>query len=262
MPDWDAQLYLQFADERTRPSLDLLSRIPVESPSQVVDLGCGPGNSTAVLRARWPQAAVTGVDKSADMLAEAERRYPDGAWMQADIGEWKPAAAVDVIFANAALHWVPRHAYLFRRLVTLLAPGGVLAVQMPYHAGSPLHQAMRQVAADPAWRERAERAGSAMRVESPDFYYDVLSPVVEHLDIWLTEYQHVMSDAESIVSWIRGSGLRPYLEALASDDERFRFEDQLLDLVRMEYLPRMDGRVLFPFRRLFVVAQRFAPPRG
>jgi trans-aconitate 2-methyltransferase len=256
MPVWDAALYLRFADERTRPAADLLARIPLDNPAHVVDLGCGPGNSTELLRRRWPRAAIAGVDNSPEMLAAAKAAHPDARWVRGDAAHWTADPPADVIFSNAALQWVRDHGRLLPRLLAQAAPGGILAVQLPAHAGSPLVQQIKRVAEAPEWRRPLAAAGRALTLESAAFYYDTLSPHAGRLDIWETEYQHVLANVEAIVEWMRGTGLRPYLEALSTDEERTRFEQRLLTGLREAYPPRIDGRVLFPFRRMFILAQR------
>jgi trans-aconitate 2-methyltransferase len=256
MPTWDAALYLQFSDERTRPAADLVARVPLDHPAHIVDLGCGPGNSTEMLRRRWPQATLVGVDSSPEMLAAARAAYPNGRWVRGDAAHWSADALVDLVFANASLQWVRDHARLLPRLLAQTGPGGVLAVQMPRLLGSPLQQAIRKVADLPEWRHATAAAQRAIAVEPPSFYYDLLQPHARRLEIWETEYCHVMADVAAIVEWIRGTGLRPYLEALDSDEQRGRFQERLLGALREVYTPRIDGRVLFPFRRLFIVAQR------
>jgi len=251
MPNWNAAQYLQFADERTRPCRDLAARIAAAAPRTVIDLGCGPGNSTAVLAGRWPEAEITGLDNSAEMLAAALRDYPALRWEQADIGEWASdgGPVFDVVFSNAALHWTPDHAVLFPRL---LARAGVLAVQLPAASDEPAQRLIRSLAASPEWRGRFTGAVADWHTHDPAFYYDVLAGAAK-LDLWTTDYYHVLEGPEAIVEWYRGTGLRPYLAALA-DGDRERFLAEYLEALRPNYPRRADGRVLFPFRRLFIVA--------
>ncbi len=256
MPTWDAELYLRYADERTRPSQDLIAAIPLERPARIVDIGCGPGNSTELLKRRWPDAEVIGLDSSPEMLAEAARRYPDGRWVLGNAVDWTPPHPVDLVFANASLQWLRDHASLVPRLLRHVAPGGVLAVQLPAHFASALHQHIRRVAEDPEWQHLMAPARRALTVEPPAFYFDLLHPLVERLDMWATEYFHAMSDAEAIVQWIQGTGLRPFLEALETDAQRERFLEMLRTYVRDSYSTRPNGQVLFPFRRLFIVAKK------
>lgn len=250
---WDSDAYLRFGDERTRPAVDLAARIAVAAPRTVVDLGCGPGNSTEVLRRRWPNAAVTGLDSSPEMVAAARRAHPARSWTRADIATWTPGAPVDVVFSNAALQWLPDHLALVRRLLACVASGGALAFQIPSDAYALVRRLLHEVADDPAWSGRMTGARHALTMERPEAYYDALAPVASALDVWETEYSHVMAGPAAIVDWIASTGMRPFLEPLAPA-ERERFRDMLLARVTDEYPIRRDGRVLLPFRRLFVIA--------
>jgi trans-aconitate 2-methyltransferase len=254
MPTWNADLYLQYANERTQPSIDLTTRIQLENPRQIIDLGCGPGNSTAVLRGRWPAANIVGLDNSPAMIAKARADFPDGAWELAEIPAWRPDRRFDLVFSNAALHWVPDHATVIPHLFAQVAPGGALAVQMPAHLESPVHRAMLEIADDPEWQARTAPAKGLVHVETPEFYYDLLCRAAARIDLWVTTYEHVMAAPEAIIEWIRGTGLRPFLEALSTDDQRARFTTKLLERAAVEYPSRSDGKVIFPFRRLFFVA--------
>jgi trans-aconitate 2-methyltransferase len=256
MPSWNPDLYLQFGNERTQPALDLVRRINLVAPRLIIDLGCGPGNSTALLHQRWPEADITGLDNSAEMLASAARDYPEWKWEQGDASTWTAEVPYDVVYSNAALHWVPNHEQVLPRLFRQVSPGGALAVQMPVHFQSPVHQLILEIARDPAWAHRLDKAVNAIWVGRPGFYYDLLQPQAAQLDLWETEYDHVLDGPKAIVDWIRGTGLRPFLEALADDGQRARFQELLLEGVTRAYPRQKDGRVLFPFRRLFVVAYR------
>ena len=256
MTAWDADRYLQFADERTQPAIDLVGRIALRDPARIVDLGCGPGNSTAVLRRRWPAAAIVGLDNSPAMIAAAAREYPAGTWVQADLATWVADAPFDLVFANATLQWLPDHDTLFPRLLGQVAPGGALAVQMPARLYARVQQLLLDVAADPAWRDRLAAARDALAVGPPGFYYDLLRPLAARLDLWETEYVHAMTSHAAIVDWVRGTRLRTFLAALADEAEQRRFEERLLAAVAAGYPPQRDGRFLFPFRRLFLIAYR------
>jgi trans-aconitate 2-methyltransferase len=256
MPTWDSQLYLTFANERTQPSIDLVARIPLDSPQTIIDLGCGPGNSTAILRQRWQDARIVGLDNSPEMIATASAKYPQDRWQLADIASWKADTPCDIVFSNATLHWLPNHAELLPHLLTQVADGGVLAVQMPSQNDSPLRNAVQEIAADPVWRDRFDNAQNALTKHPPEFYYDVLRPLCTRLEIWETEYYHIMDNPQAIVNWFRGTGLRPYLEALENEEQRQSFEARLLVAYTQAYPRRNDGKILFPFRRLFFVASR------
>ena len=254
MPQWDADVYLRFANERTQPSIDLVGRIHVDRPRTVIDLGCGPGNSTAVLRNRWPDAKISGLDSSAEMIRTARQSYPEIEWITADAGEWKADAPFDVVFSNALLHWLPNHEVLCRHLLGQVAKGGALAVQLPAHYDSPLHQEILEVSRDPAWNAKMEGARTALTREPPTLYYDALQDIASRIDLWETTYYHVVAGPEAVLEWFRGTGLRPFLEALASDEDRNRFEKMLLARYEKSYPRRANGKVLFPFKRIFFVA--------
>lgn len=256
MPEWNPELYLKFADERTQPAIDLVAKITLANPHRIIDLGCGPGNSTALLYARWPESEVIGLDNSSDMIVAARNSYPDLQWVEGDIAEWKPDEPFDLIFSNAALHWVPRHEEIFPRLIDQLSDTGALAVQMPTHFQSAVHKFIKEISLDPEWNHLMDQARGAIKVDRPPFYYDLLQPLASRLDLWETEYIHILENHHSIIDWIRGTGLRPFLQALESDEQRARFEKLLLEGVTSAYPKQKDGRVLFPFRRLFVVAYR------
>ena len=256
MTAWDATLYREFELERTRPAADLLAQVGHLAPGLVVDLGCGPGNSTELLVRRFPDASVTGLDTSDAMLDAARARLPGCRFANADIATWSPDAPPNLIFANAALQWVPDHPTLLPRLFGLLAPGGVLAMQMPDNREEPSHRAMRETADEPAFFPYVGKAAaSRVRVLSPLAYYDLLTPLAERIDIWRTLYHHPMDSPGAIVRWVRATGLRPFLDALPTErHEAFlaRYEVRLAEL----YPRRADGRRVLVFPRLFLVARR------
>jgi trans-aconitate 2-methyltransferase len=262
MPGWNPSQYLKFAEERTQPCRDLAARIAVPKARRVIDLGCGPGNSTRVLRERWPDAQFTGIDSSAEMIERARLEYPAQHWIAGDIAAWAAGreGQFDVVFSNAALQWVEDHAALYPRLLSRVAPGGALAVQIPGNIDALPHRLMRQVAAEPEW-SRWFPPGKVREWHhhEMDFYYDALASAAARLDLWATEYLHILPDAEAIVEWYRGTGLRPFLEVLESDADRQRFTADYLASLRPHYPPRAAGGVLFPFRRIFLIAYRGNP---
>jgi trans-aconitate 2-methyltransferase len=250
---WDAQHYLRFADARTLPAIDLLSRIQLAAPRHVVDLGCGPGNSTAPLKARWPDATVTGIDSSEELLAAGRRDHPGIAFVKGDMAGWTAAEPCDVVFANASLQWVGDHERLVPRLFEQVAPGGVLAVQMPRNHDFATHRLMRQVATEGEWRERLEGAREPSPVKSPEFYYDLLATRSAGFTIWETNYIQIMDDVQAIIAWLHGTGLRPFLARL-TEAERPVFLDRYAALLAEEYPARADGKILLPYPRLFFIA--------
>lgn len=253
MTSWDDAQYLKFADERTRPARELLGRVPLATAERVVDLGCGPGNSTALLRERFPRAALVGIDNSAEMLARARVDLPGVSFLQADVADFRPELPQDLLFANAVLHWLPAHETLVPALFAQLRAGGVLAFQVPCNFEEPSHRAMRELPGP--WAARVAAVHTQARVGSPAFYYDLLAPQARSVDIWQTTYQHVMADAGAIVEWVKGTGLRPYLDAVGAAD-RAAYTAAYTAAIEAAYPARADGKRLFAFPRLSVVAVR------
>ncbi|MFB3302043.1 trans-aconitate 2-methyltransferase [Pseudomonas sp. AMR01] len=251
---WSAKQYTMFEQQRTRPVRDLVAAIPTIEVNTAVDLGCGPGNSTEVLAERFPQAHVTGMDSSDDMLADARKRLPALSFELADIGAWKPAQAFDVILANASLQWLPDHATLYPHLVNQLTPGGALAVQTPDNLDEPAHRLAREVAADGPW---SARIGAVKHNErhTASYYFEVLSKHCSSVDVWRTTYQHPLADHAGVVEWFKGSALRPFLAPLAAD-ERVAFLREYQARISKAYPALADGTVLLPFPRLFIIATR------
>jgi trans-aconitate 2-methyltransferase len=252
---WDPGQYLRFADERTRPAVDLLARIPHEARSLVFDMGCGPGNTTRLLRARWPAADLTGIDSSAEMLDRAAREVPGARWVQADLAGWRPDRPADVLFSNATFQWLDDHDRLFPALLDCLTPGGVLAVQMPRNFDAPSHTALAEVVRSGPWRERLEHLLRLAPVGTPASYYDLLAPRAASVDVWETEYVHVLRGEDPVKEWTKGTALKPFLDALEGEEGR-EFEERYAALLREAYPRRPDGTTLFPFRRLFIVSVR------
>jgi trans-aconitate 2-methyltransferase len=255
---WDPQQYLShgFADLRLRPALDLLGHVGAAAPARVADLGCGPGNVTGFLTRRWPQAQVIGIDSSEEMLAKADAKATGAEFVKADIADWRPERPFDVIYSNAALQWVDGHQSLLPQLMAQLAPEGWLAVQMPRNHGAASHQAMLETVEAGPWAERLRPATRPAPVALPEQYYALLRPHSASLDIWETIYLQQLEGDNPVVEWTKGSALRPLLAALDGDEERQAFEIAYGARIRKAYPPAPDGRTLFPFRRLFIVARR------
>ena len=276
---WSPEQYLRFAQPRLRPALDLLARIDVAMPARVCDLGCGAGNVTEFLVQRWPGADVVGIDGSAAMLERARQALPSVRWVRHDIAQWSPAQhrderiggrngarigkrigkrkeeRFDVIFSNAALHWLPDHQRLFPALVARLAPRGVLAVQVPNNFAAPSHTAIADTVLNGPWRSRLAPLLGPPPVAEPARYFDWLRPHVADIDIWQSEYLQVLEGADPVKEWTKGTWLKRFLEAL-EPPQATAFEAAYAERVRAAYPPLADGRTLFPFRRLFILARR------
>jgi len=257
MMRWDPAIYGGFAAPRLRPVFDLLARVPLESPRRIVDLGCGGGQATRLLAQRWPEAEVIGIDSSPDMLTDAAAKDDSGriTWVCGDAGGWRPTDPVDLVFSNAALHWLDDHASLMPRLLDAVAPGGVLAVQMPRNHGAPSHTGMADAAEAGPWAETLRPLLRPSPVASPDVYYDLLAKRAARLDIWETDYLHVLEGDDPVVRWTSGTALAPLLQAL-EDGPRAAFLEAYRTRMAQAYPRRADGRTLLPFRRLFLVAAR------
>lgn len=255
MAIWDPNQYLKFADHRLRPALDLLARIDLDSPAAIVDLGCGAGNVTAHLHRRWPDAAMTGVDSSAEMLTKARATLPAARWVAGDVAGWDPGGPVDLVYSNATLHWLGDHGRLFPRIMGWLRPNGVLAVQMPRNYDAPSHTLILDTARTGPWRDRLAPLIRPSPVAAPEAYWRFLSPHCRRLDIWETVYMQAMEGENPVAEFTKGTALKPLLDAL-DEATRPAFEEAYRARVAAAYPREADGRTLFPFRRMFIIAER------
>jgi trans-aconitate 2-methyltransferase len=254
---WSAAQYVSFEAERTRPVRDLLNAVPTVDVRRAIDLGCGPGNSTEVLAARYPDAKVSGLDSSADMIEAARKRLPALPFTLAGIDTWDTAERFDLILANAVLQWLPHHESLMPRLLSKVAAAGSLAVQVPDNLDEPAHVLMRQIAATPGWRAKLATA-TAARAErqGAEWYYQLLGPHAARVDVWRTTYHHVLKGGtDAVVEWFKGSGLRPFVAPLDPGVTTAYLAEYRAALADA-YKPLPDGTVLLPFPRLFIVATR------
>lgn len=266
---WNPQQYLKFADERLRPGFDLLAQINDLPEGPLFDLGCGPGAHARAIAARWPNRPMTGVDNSAAMLAEAAKDDATGpgpiAWVNADIATWRAPAPAALIYSNATLHWLTGHAQLFPRLFAMLVKGGVLAVQMPRNFDNPSQSLLRETAAEGPWAATLAPlfapdcpTPSLLRpdpVAPPEFYYDLLAPRAKGgIELWETEYVHQLRGDNAVLEWMRGTTLRPVLDAL-NETLRAAFLDAYAQRLAAVFKRREDGKTLLKFRRLFLMAR-------
>lgn len=254
---WSAQQYSKFEDERTRPARDLLQAVQTAEVQCAADLGCGPGNSTELVAARFPAASIVGVDSAADMINAAKARLPGVRFELSAIEEWSELGPWDLIFANAALQWVGDHQTLLPSLAQRLSPGGSLAIQMPDNLAEPSHVAMESVAAMASFAPKLSQAGQARTpIARADWYYALLKPLCGKVDIWKTTYFHALTGGvEAIVEWTKGTGLTPYLKRLDPDGQATFLAAYKNELAKA-YAPLADGTVILPFPRLFIVAKR------
>jgi trans-aconitate 2-methyltransferase len=258
---WNPNQYLKFSDHRLRPALELINRVPLVSPQVICDLGCGAGQVTRLIAERWPSATVYGIDHSKEMLAQAAAEPGVIRWIETDIRTWSPDEPPDLIYSNATLHWVEAHHELFPRLVGLLETGGCLAVQMPLSWELPSHRLMRETLENGGpngsalGTETLRRAVNRKWVAHAKTYYELLADHTRHVDIWETEYLQVLEGDHPVLEWVKGTGLRPILNDLG-DHERELFLAEYARRLRAAYPARPDGRTLYPFRRLFMVATR------
>lgn len=252
---WEPDEYSRYQDERQRPLRDLLARIPTLDARRVVDLGCGTGGGTVVVSKRWPQADVVGIDSSDDMLAEALRSQEGSIrFVKADIAGWTPEpSSVDVIFSNAALHWIPGHAGFFGSWMRGLTEGGSLAFQVPGNFDAPSHTLLADLAASDKWRRLFAGKDPANRVHSPYEYYSLLRVEADTVDVWETTYYHRLDGEDPVFKWVRATALRPYVEALPSV-EAPAFVESYRKSLREAYPREPSGETVFPFRRIFAVA--------
>lgn len=252
---WNPQQYLKFSGHRLRPAVDLLMRIPDFPVRSVADLGAGAGNVTRLISERWPEAAVVAIEGSAEMVGAGKKAAPNIEWMHQDLSSWQPARKFDVIYSNAALHWLPGHDRLFPLLMQSVERGGILAVQMPRNFEAPSHLLIAETALNGPWRSQLERLVTPPPVSEPGFYHGLLAPLSANIDIWETEYLQVLEGENPVKEWTKGTWLTRYLDVL-SDKDKAAFEAAYAERVIKAYPPNSQGQTLFPFRRLFIVAQR------
>ncbi|MBN1952107.1 MAG: methyltransferase domain-containing protein [Bacteroidales bacterium] len=253
--DWNPELYLQFEKERRQPSIDLVSRIDKKNPQQIIDIGCGPGNSTQVLRYRWPDSKIMGIDNSEAMIAKAKRDYPDQDWNVFDAATEMIPGKFDIVFSNATIQWIPDHPGLFRKFTDMLSDGGILAVQIPLFWNMPLGKSIQKTSRMVRWANRIGKIHELFTIHNPVEYFEMLSKLFDRVEIWKTDYIHIMETQEAILEMIRSTGLRPYLDQLG-EDEKSGFTNLILEGIKRDYPHRENGKVLFPFERLFLIGEK------
>ena len=254
--DWNPDLYLKFDKERIRPSIDLVARIDCDTPGKIIDIGCGPGNSTQILVNRWPDSDIIGADNSPAMIKKATADFPNQKWILFDAGNDNINDKFDLVFSNATIQWIPNHDKLLKRFADLLKDTGILAVQLPLFFDMPLSKSISEIARQDKWKVATQGVDNLFTINTSAYYYDHLAKYFSEIDIWTTDYYHVMESQSSILEMIRSTGLKPYLERLADDNEKKQFETLVLEKIKQDYPLQNNGKVLFPFKRLFFVAKK------
>lgn len=255
MSDWNAQQYLKFKKERTQPAIDLAARLEYDSPYKALDVGCGPGNSTAVLKARFPGAHVTGADYSENMVETAKKDHPELEFIRCDISADLDGLPhdFDIVFSNACLQWVPDHPALLPRLMELLKPGGLMAVQIPMNYQEPIHRIIESTVS--LWAELIPHKRLFYTL-SQEQYFDILSEISTDFTLWQTTYLHRMPSHQAIMEWYSSTGLRPYLDAAVSEEARDGFYLEVFRQVKKQYPVQKNGEIVFRFPRFFFIAQK------
>jgi len=254
--DWNPALYLQFGKERIQPSIDLVSRIDFENPKNIIDIGCGPGNSTQILAQRWPKSKITGVDNSPAMIERAKLDFPNQDWKLLDAGKDEIIDTFDIIFSNAAIQWIPNHFELLNKMKHNLSDNGVIAVQIPLFFDMPLGQSIARISKNKRWSTLTDRVNDLFTIHHQSEYYDILSELFSFIEIWESDYVHIMDSHDSVLEMVRSTGLKPYLERLESDTDKRDFENMVLADIIKDYPMQKNGKVLFPFKRLFFIAKK------
>ncbi len=256
MGDWDSKQYLKFKNERTQPAADLANRISIDNPKRILDLGCGPGNSTRVLKKRFPDAYVLGVDSSPNMIQRAKAEQTDIEFMLFDAENDfdKLEGKFDIVFSNACIQWIPDHSRLLRDMMSVVNEGGLVAVQIPYQYEQPVHKIITDVVNSDKWKPYFpfERAMTILHEEE---YYDLLNEISSDFYMWKTVYFHRMPSYMSIIEWYRSTGLKPYLELLA-ETAKAEFETDVLDFLPKYFSKQKNGEIILRFPRLFFVAYK------
>lgn len=256
MKDWNSNQYLKFKKERTQPSLDLVNRIDIENPKKIIDIGCGPGNSTKVLADRFECAEILGVDYSDDMLKKAKENYPNIKFKKFDASrrEWDLDTDYDIVFSNACIQWIPNHNELLLKMMSVLKPGGLLAVQVPLQNSQPVHRILKNVSKSSNWKSKFNFETPFFLLEDRE-YFDILSEISSNFSMWQTNYYHRLDCHNDIIEWYKSTGLKPYLDVLDENDKELFISDVYNELIK-EYRVQKNGEIIFKFPRLFFVAKK------
>jgi trans-aconitate 2-methyltransferase len=254
--DWNPELYLKFDKERAQPSIDLVAKIEMETPQKIIDIGCGPGNSTQILRERWSASHILGIDKSESMITRAQSDFPDQQWQLFDVETDTFQDTYDIVYSNATIQWIHSHDLLLKKLSEIVNPGGALAVQIPLFFDMPIGKSISRVAQDNRWADKTKDVDSLFTMLNCGEYYDILSGLFKKIEMWQTHYIHIMDSHSSILEMVQSTGLKPYLEKIDDNKEKVLFEEMVLDSIKYDYRVQKDKKVLFPFDRLFFIGYK------
>lgn len=254
--DWDPNSYLKFDKERIQPSIDLASRIKFDNPSRIIDIGCGPGNSTQVILQKWPGSAIIGIDNSKTMIEKAKKDYPEQNWEILDAGKDEIPGTYDIIFSNSTIQWIPNHDDLLKKFHRSLNDDGLIAIQIPMFWDMPIGKSIKKISRDKRWNNVTKGVTELLFMPDYSYYFDQLSRLYNSINIWETEYMHIMDSHFSILDMIRSTGLRPYLDSFDKKEDQKNFENQVLNDIKKEYAFQKNGKVIFPFKRLFFIAYK------
>lgn len=254
--DWKPDLYLKFNRERTQPSIDLVSHINIKKPTKIIDVGCGPGNSTQILTQKWPESEVVGIDNSLAMIKRAETDYPSQRWKILDIGKDEVFETYDIVFSNAVIQWIPNHSELLKKFYRMLNKEGVLAIQIPLFWDMPLGKAISKIAINNHWSNLTKDVIELFTIHDYSYYFDELSDLYNSIEIWETNYMHIMDSHLAILEMIRSTGLKPFIDSLKSEEDKKDFEEQVLNEIKKDYPIQQNGKIIFPFKRLFFTATK------
>lgn len=255
MADWDSSKYLKFGNERTQPAIDLVNRINIEKPQKILDIGCGPGNSSKVLAQRYPDADILGIDNSPSMIETAREQHPDIRFMHCDVSKDLHVLGgdFDIVFSNACIQWIPDHNALLQSMIGLLKPGGVIAIQTPMNYQEPIHQIIQETSTSSIWSPKFQKNPRIFYNLTQSEYYELLSDIASDFYMWQTTYFHKMKSHDDIMEWYRATGLRPYLNLLSASD-RLNFEKDIYKKLVNAYPKQRNGEIIFRFPRFFFIA--------
>lgn len=256
MSDWNPDLYLKFKEGRNKPIFDLISHIPLTQPGRIIDIGCGPGNSTIALKNKFPDADITGIDNSSNMIEAAKKAHPEIAFKIIDINnDLCSLGKFDIVFSNAVLQWLGNHDILILRLFDLLNTNGVLAVQIPYNFGTPVHGALCELVESEKW-SRYFDIKRPQNYRSVGYYYDIISSFCDRFDIWTTKHVHILNTHLDIIEWYKSTGFKVYLEQLKDEALINDFLSDILTAIEKIYKPQENNKILFEFERLFFTVHK------